>query len=31
MDVQTNQGKVTYDMLLEVKFVYKGGLLSFQV
>lgn len=31
VDIQTNQGKVTYDMLFEGKFVFKGGTLSFQV
>ncbi len=31
VDIQTNQGKFTYDMLLEGKFVFKGGTLSFQV
>lgn len=31
VDIQTGQGKFTYDMLLEGKFVFKGGNLSFQV
>ena len=31
IDVQTDQGKLTYDLLLEGKFVFKSGTLSFQV
>lgn len=31
VDVHTDQGKLTYDLLLEGKFVYKAGTLSFQV
>ncbi len=31
VDIQTGQGKITYDLLLEGKFVYKSGTLSFQV
>jgi hypothetical protein len=31
VDVQTDQGRLTYDLLLEGKFVFKGGTLSFQV
>lgn len=31
VDVQTNGGKVTYDLKVEGKFTFKGGTLTFQV
>jgi hypothetical protein len=31
VDIQTADGKLTYDLLLEGKFVFKGGTLSFQI
>jgi hypothetical protein len=31
IDLQTSQGKITYDLLFEGKFVFKGGVLTFQV
>ena len=31
IDIQTGQGKITYDLLFEGKLVFKGGVLTFQV
>lgn len=31
IDIQTGEGKITYDLLFEGKFVFKGGVLTFQV
>jgi hypothetical protein len=31
IDIQSSQGKISYDLLFEGKFVFKGGVLTFQV